>query len=401
MTSAIGIVKIQNIDDVLICIDFSKEEKNYLEEKYSNNNLCFEKYNLDTLTVNDFLDELEFSDYRDFIIITNELTIRMENILSYIRGNLEINISVYNAKINSFFINDTNSDLDYSFYFSEEDDIEQRLQNSYECLYQGVYNYNENIHIKHLYIDDIKDLNKIHSSIFRNCSFNSLILFSKAPKGEILELDSNIYSKIMGMEDFMSKIRKISFLDIKKDDVLEDIIRFSQEGTLENNHYLIRDFGKYFFEPRIYSLFIKNEKIYYDSQYSICLSEDINTSVNELLHELNSLKSKDDFNSFLTYDYYLGHLLSFQYNKKIQIISRNTNRYLENYSNIKKMPIFNEWLAFIVDNQGYFLHKLTLRLFKVNEEFLKVYEYIIKEAEGYMDLKLVNDVKRMLNNANE
>lgn len=401
MISAIGIVKIQNIDDVLICIDFSEEEKNYLKEKYSSNKLCFEKYNLDKMTVNDFLDELEFSGYRDFIIIINELTIRMKNILSYIRDNLEINISVYNAKINSFFSNDTNVDLDYSFYFPEEGDIEHRLQNSYDCLYQGVYNYNENIHIKHIYIDDIKDLNKVHSSIFSNCSFNSLILSSKALRGEILELDSNIYSKIMGIEDFMSNIKKTSFLDIKKEDVLEDIVRFSKEGTLENNHYLIRDFGKYFFEPRIYSLFIRNEKIYYDSQYSICLSEDINISVNELLHELNSLKSKEDFNAFLINDYYLGHLLSFQYNKKIQIISKNTKRYLENYSNTTKTRIFNEWLVFIVDNQGYFLNKLTLRLFKVNEEFLKVFEYITKEEESYIDLKLVNDVKRILKHANE
>lgn len=40
--------------------------------------------------------------------------------------------------------------IDFNFSFEVDIKIKERIQNSYEAVFQGVYGYKENIHIKHI-----------------------------------------------------------------------------------------------------------------------------------------------------------------------------------------------------------------------------------------------------------
>lgn len=146
----IGFIKIFNDQDVFETVNFSLEEETYLYKTYQKYSVNFDMFNFDNMTINDLLDDIEFSDYDSLVFIINNYSMRFEKIVDYINEYLEdINIVIYNQTSNNNLLIESKL-IDFNFSFEVDIKIKERIQNSYEAVFQGVYGYKENIHIKHI-----------------------------------------------------------------------------------------------------------------------------------------------------------------------------------------------------------------------------------------------------------
>lgn len=394
----IGFIKIFNDQDVFETVNFSLEEETYLYKTYQKYSVNFDMFNFDNMTINDLLDDIEFSDYDSLVFIINNYSMRFEKIVDYINEYLEdINIVIYNQTSNNNLLIESKL-IDFNFSFEVDIKIKERIQNSYEAVFQGVYGYKENIHIKHIYIENLKDINELHDTVFLNTSINSLIIFDKNYE-ESLTLNKYVFSKIISSEKFLTGVKKVSFSIVSSKEIEDNINKFVSSGIVNSDGKLIRDFGKKYFSKSLYSLFIKDGSIYYDSLYSEKISNNLNIGVYELLNNIKNIESDKKHSELLISNYYLALICSFNQKCEIRVISSEVNGEIKKVEDIVANN-FKDWFAFEIqkNDESYLVHKLSRRLFKINKEFANVYEHIIKNSEDKIDISLIEEVKRSLAN---
>lgn len=396
MENQIGLFKIFIEDDIFNEEKFSKLEISEIKSVFNEENVVFLDFKLESSTIEDFLDYLEFADLNKCYIVTNTYSLRLSNIVELIKEELEIDISIqiYND-IEDKKLKNITFDFPKSSYIT----LQQRLNNSYVLYNSGFYTFSEKINIKHIFIDNLDDIKELDDSLLKNCSINSLIITTETDWKSLY--DKNVFSKIIYYKDLLQSSNiNMLFESFTFDEVKKLLEIYINSGKIESHPHLIKDLGKFLKNKKIHSLFIKEGEIYFDSEFNMLLSKDLSSNIFEILNNLTTLTVFQDFPDSLIVDYYLGSMLKLS-NENIQ---RNISKYT-NY-NIKSdftsdYNEYNNWLGYVTQKKFYLYNKISNRTFEVNEKFMDIYEYLAKSDEvnlNTIDEKLLKEAKELLHN---
>ena len=101
------------------------------------------------------------------------------------------------------------------FKYKNSINLKERLNNSYNALNSGIYDLKEQVHIKHIKIDNIEDISLLDESIIMNTGLNSLIIY----ENELNDINKALpFSKILNINDFDKNCRKnFRSIDIDKE----------------------------------------------------------------------------------------------------------------------------------------------------------------------------------------
>lgn len=297
----IGYIKLYIENDIFNKKAFFEKERNEIESISTNESSHFLDFDIESNTIEDFIDYLEFSDIDKLFIISNSYSTRLKNILDFIKEETGIvtslqvidNIKESNLKL-----------INFQLPREEELTLQQRLKNSYLSFNSGFYTTLEKVNIKHLYIEKMSDLKKIDKSILINCSINSLIITDE------IDSTNTSFSKVISYDDFMQySSEKFLFESLSYESIKETLKLYLNTGEISNYPYLVKDLGKYLKNKKINSLFFKEGKIYYDTDLTMILSNNSSKNTFELLNNLNDLPIFNEFPDTLIFDFYLISML--------------------------------------------------------------------------------------------
>lgn len=380
--------KLHNTDDIFTTQYFSKKEK-YNIVNYFDDDIEFSDFPFEKSTMSDLLDLLEFLTPEEIHIFTNKLSSRLQKILEYINNKLAIKFFVHTVDKHFFpFKIEINNDKDVSTLYN----------NSIFALKTGLYGFTENIHIKHIYIDDLNSINYLDDSIFLNSGINSLIIYEKGLCKDST-FKSHIFSKIIHENDLFNYQKNMKFETLTQPEVIQNIQNFVSCSKIQNKNGLLTDFYRYYIDKKLFSLFIKEKNIFYDIEQNIKLSTSLSTDIYSLLNEIKLISIASDFNKDVYLTYFNCNIVSYNledYN--IEFITKHNNYRLEGNLN-DQSNIFSEWLGLKQDENFYMFNLLKQRMFNVNEDFMKIFEFVIKEKESSLDFseELINEAKGLLN----
>ncbi|CIT19142.1 Uncharacterised protein [Streptococcus pneumoniae] len=388
----IGYIKLYIENDIFNKKAFFEKERNEIESISTNESSHFLDFDIESNTIEDFIDYLEFSDIDKLFIISNSYSTRLKNILDFIKEETGIvtslqvidNIKESNLKL-----------INFQLPREEELTLQQRLKNSYLSFNSGFYTTLEKVNIKHLYIEKMSDLKKIDKSILINCSINSLIITDE------IDSTNTSFSKVISYDDFMQySSEKFLFESLSYESIKETLKLYLNTGEISNYPYLVKDLGKYLKNKKINSLFFKEGKIYYDTDLTMILSNNSSKNTFELLNNLNDLPIFNEFPDTLIFDFYLISMLK-QSNSKIK---RSVSKFTTFNSEFVLEEDYNEydnWIGYVTDEENYYLYnKLNNKTYMVNDKFMEIYEYLIKSDQNKLNLidkNILQEAKELLN----
>lgn len=376
--------KIEIADDILVNQKFKVEEKKYISSFFKNEEISYSDINLDNLTISDLCDYFEFTEPQKVTFITNQFSQRFLNIIEYIKKELFFDFEYDILNI------EENNRLEFlgNIYFEDSINVESRLNNSYFAVHSGMYPYEENIHIKHILLDKTSSFENLDISILTNMSLNSLFIIEENDKSIKSSQQKNVFSKIISYEDFIKKCtnKKFNFELYSDSKLREEIEIFLNTGELTYNNNFPFDYGKKYPHTKIFSLFIQGKDIYYDFLKTIKIAEGANKSIYEIINELSSIELNKNLNFEINIlnEFVNVKLLSNIFKNDLIFIT-NSNKY-KIESNINSVK-FKEWIGIIKGDKKYLLNKIQNRLFEVDENFICIFEYLVKNQENLLDGK--------------
>ncbi|MDS3945675.1 hypothetical protein RJC23_11430 [Staphylococcus epidermidis] len=388
----VGYIKLYIENDIFNKKPFFEKERNEIESISTNESSHFLDFDIESNTIEDFIDYLEFSDIDKLFIISNSYSTRLKNILDFIKEDTGIETSLQvidNIKESNFKL------INFQLAREEELTLQQRLKNSYLSFNSGFYTTLEKVNIKHLYIEKMSDLKKIDKSILINCSINSLIITDE------IDSTNTSFSKVISYDDFMQySSDKFLFKSLSYESIKETLKLYLNTGEISNYPYLVKDLGKYLKNKKINSLFFKEGKIYYDTDLTMILSNNSSENTFELLNNLNDLPMFNEFPDTLIFDFYLISMLK-QSNSKIK---RSVSKFTTFNSEFVLEEDYNEydnWIGYVTDEESYYLYnKLNNKTYMVNDKFMEIYEYLIKSDQNKLNLidkNILQEAKELLN----
>lgn len=388
----IGYIKLYIENDIFNKKTFFEKERNEIESISTNESSHFLDFDIESNTIEDFIDYLEFSDLDKLFIISNSYSTRLKNILDFIKEETGIETSLQvidNIKESNLKL------INFQLVREEELTLQQRLNNSYLSFNSGFYTTLEKVNIKHLYIEKMSDLKKIDKSILINCSINSLIITDE------INSANTSFSKVISYDDFMQySSEKFLFKSLSYESIKETLKLYLNTGEISSYPYLVKDLGKYLKNKKINSLFFKEGKIYYDTDLTMILSDNSSENTFELLNNLNDLPIFNEFPDTLIFDFYLISMLK-QSNSKIK---RSISKFTTFNSEFILEEDYNEydnWIGYVTDEESYYLYnKLNNKTYMVNNKFIEIYEYLIKSDQNKLNLidkNILQEAKELLN----
>ena len=388
----VGYIKLYIENDIFNKKPFFEKERNEIESISTNESSHFLDFDIESNTIEDFIDYLEFSDIDKLFIISNSYSTRLKNILDFIKEDTGIETSLQvidNIKESNFKL------INFQLAREEELTLQQRLKNSYLSFNSGFYTTLEKVNIKHLYIEKMSDLKKIDKSILINCSINSLIITDE------IDSTNTSFSKVISYDDFMQySSDKFLFKSLSYESIKETLKLYLNTGEISNYPYLVKDLGKYLKNKKINSLFFKEGKIYYDTDLTMILSNNSSENTFELLNNLNDLPMFNEFPDTLIFDFYLISMLK-QSNSKIK---RSVSKFTTFNSEFVLEEDYNEydnWIGYVTDEESYYLYnKLNNKTYMVNDKFMEINEYLIKSDQNKLNLidkNILQEAKELLN----
>lgn len=393
MDHTIGFIKVYNFEDIFEAESFYETEKNFFQKILTNTIIDFIEYDFNTNTVSDLLDFLEFSDYSTLYFIINKKSKRFKKIIEYLNTELDTKIIILENN-SSYKIE--NQEIDIQLDYISNINLSKMLKTSYYIMHSGFYPYPEKIHLKHIVIDNIEDVESIDVSLFLNSSINSVIFYEYGFI-ERVHNNSNVFPLILKKE-VLNKNSDIIFSNVSKDKLKNEIEIFIQKGIINNDNIHINDIGRYRKGMNLNALFIQKGKIYADINHNAIISNDITINVFELLNSLKQIDMSMDFPKELYAQYHLCKILA-EANNISRFITYLNHYKLPGIENVLRAK-FTGWIAFIEPDGIYLFDSLKNKAYEINEMVLEIFEYLTKDKEELLktkvDKSLIEDVKRML-----
>lgn len=333
----------------------------------------------------DFLDYCEFQDYTSFVFIANgERIIEIAKLLN----------STYNEQI--FSVYDKDLVLRYGEMLNLESNLKvEQIDNNYDeesYLRAGSYSFITGIYetnipnnvLKHIYLKDSMLINKITLEFFLKSSINTAIVTSDIPSDNIL------YPFIYLNESYLN-LNKYESIDKKS--LKDNISLFINKGII--NSYKaegILDFGSLIGLDRNNRIFLSNEGVFADFKMSERLMDLDSLNLNNLKNS-QSINREPDFTlSEATTFNLIATLGSYMNLGQLNVITPYNFGFLPpiKVQNNKFIGFFNEI--------NYFLYDLTTRkLFRVDNNFLVILEFYIKNQLDSNLLHELNFSKQTIN----
>jgi len=404
MKDSISIFKIYVYKEILNSQQFSKQEKQFIYEKFNNfENIKFDTINLDEMTIEDLKDFLEFSDSNNHIFILNEESKRLKNILNWIEKTLEDNLYIISPGHTPEIINSLNSnDLLQELTFTNSINFVERLNISHSSINSGLYNLHAQAHIKHIIVDNLRSLEKLNESILLNTGINSLIIFQN--KEEKKNENINVFSILISEEDFISYIPKNAFRTFDLNKEVQEIENFYETGSVNNsNTGLPKNLKYYLSNNHVHSLFIKDSSIYYDVDFNHIISKSLDVTIFELINEVQYINNplKDFATDQLIHYYYIANVLCFEKQENLVFVTPSNMGIFPAITNNDLNSSYKYCMGYI-DNQGmYYIYNFKIgKTVKVSKYLFICFEALLKNRENEIikNNETLNKVKDMLEN---
>ncbi|EOT0258748.1 hypothetical protein [Staphylococcus aureus] len=381
-------LKIYNTDDIFTSQDFSKKEKDSIISHF-NDDLEFPDFLFEQSTMSDLLDLLEFLTPEEVHIFTNNLSPRLKKLLDYLQN--KISIVLFTHLIN-------NHTLPFKIEMKSDVDVSTLYNNSIFALKTGLYGLSDNVHLKHIYIDDLNSINYLDESIFLNSGLNSLIIYEKE-LCENYEFKPYIFSKILHKDNLLKYKKNLKFTFLSNTEVIENIEYFISKGRLKSINSLVIDFYRIYIDRKLFSLFIKNNCIFYDYNKKELISKNISIDAYSLLNEVKLIPFPKSFIKDIYLAYFNCNIISYNLDDyQIDFITKYNDFHFESIMD-DSPTIFNEWIGFKQDENYYLFNLLKQRIFNVNQDFIEIFEGIIKNRESSLNYshELITEAKGLLN----
>lgn len=393
MCSSIAFIKIYNYKDVLEVVKFTEEEKRIIKEDLENENIEFIEYDFNSSTVSDFVDYIEFSDYEELYFIINSYSRRLEKIVNYLNSELDPQSKILE---NNGSIQINNKFVEFQVDFNTTINLFKMLEMSKQALHTGFYPYQEKVHVKHIFIDNIEDVIDIDISVFLNCAINSIIFYENDNQRKLSNLDT-IFPMLMKKE-VLDQIENPPFLNISESILKQEIKDFIKYGIINRKTLYINDIARYRKKVNLNALFIKERKIYMDIKKEFLISDNIKNSVFEILNNLNQIDTSVVYSDEVFSQFYVCKMLASE---------NNTNRFITYLTNHKLLSIetisnakYSEWIAFNEPGGIYLFNSSKNKTYEIDDTVLEIFEYLTKGKENLLknkiDDKLIESVRGML-----
>ncbi|PTI16753.1 hypothetical protein BU082_12920, partial [Staphylococcus warneri] len=236
----IGFLKIFNYKEVLETELFTETEKNHIKKTLRNTSIEFIEYDFNSSTLSDLMDYLEFSDYDFLYFIINKTSKRLKKIVDYINEELDTEIIIVENYDNSN-VNDIS--IEFKLEYTSNIKFEKMLEMSKYAIHLGFYPYPEKIHLKHIIIDNLEDINYIDDSIFLNSSINSVIFYQYGNEENIST--RNIFFPMILNQEILENSSVIVFINLSREKFKYEIENFIRHGKINKYEIHINDIRCY------------------------------------------------------------------------------------------------------------------------------------------------------------
>lgn len=337
----------------------------------------FEDYTHDyldfnTVTIDDFRDYFEMSDYEKYcFIIVDGTGKRLQEIIDTYLPEFKNIISV--VPISDVTDNyPTNHKL--TQYISEIKNIEpsykDAIVNGYIALNTGIYpEYLGKGLLKHVYIENPSLIQSIRDNILPYMAINSSIIqneFNTSIPG-FLTLNSSNFTNIE------KKFINIDNLEIEQ--YMKEFINSGQINEHLHSSYII-DYSSSVGTNKMNALFVTDEGISFTSQTTSLPLINIDEPYFNILNSFSTLHT-NNINSSFSKDFLklFPMLIEFKLNMKISHFNTPYNKW--NYEAMKSAPM-PKWIGFKSNEIYYAFNLQKNKLFKIEEYFYTELEKIIK-----------------------
>lgn len=395
MTTSIFKINIQN--DLFVSEEIYDEEKKRINNLSEDEEFIFNKINIDSLTIEDFIDILDFMESTKCLFLVNKNSKRFINLMNYINEKVTLDIIIFNTIKNTFLLNEFEYQIQgIEFTYTTSINLNERLNNSYNALNSGIYDLKERVHIKHIVVDNPNIINELDESLLLNTSMNSLIISNSHFK----ETDTYFcFSKLITKNDFYNFINKKNFRSIDISLEQDRINNFYKNGELNYVNGLPKDINRYLSKGKLHALFIKNNNIYFDSDYKLHLSKDLNINIYELLNRVTNLNIIFDSNDRFIRNYFIANAISNYYKDDLTFVTPLTYGYFPPVDEGFMNTDYEQCIGFVQNNENYYIHNFSKnKTFKVSENVLMFFEAIIKKRPLNITEEKSNKLKDMLKN---
>lgn len=372
-----------------------------LRKEFLDLNIVVEDYNLENSTYVEFIDYLEFQEYRKLYIVTTINSSRLHRFKNYIEEHCDMSIEIVILENLIDTYGDNNIYKTLNHYKKEIiNDIKRNELHVFDGLYSlisGIYPDVYNDYIKHLFIDNQSLINKIDKSIIDNMLINGCILV-KEDENLLVDKFPQIF---VNYSKFDETLKNSDSID---SDILKEKVKtFFEDGIIEpiNSNNII-DYMSELDKCYITRIFIHNDGIYCDVSRNKKLAEKLNTNYYNLKLRVSDISSSfNKINDQILKLFFVLNSLSNQLsNKKIFVTSPyNKGKFKEQYTYNKPFDLIG-----IQDGDRYLCYSLkNSKIYETERDFNLILEAYYKDELENLPKEVkekVKDFKEIIENVN-
>ncbi|CEP43281.1 Uncharacterised protein [[Clostridium] sordellii] len=380
---------------------FNIKLEDRLRKEFLNLNIVVEDYNLENSTYIDFIDYLEFQEYRKLYIVTTINSSRLHRFKNYIEEHCDMSIEIVILENLIDTDGDNNIYKTLNHYKKEIiNDINKNEVHVFDGLYSlisGIYPDVYKEYIKHLFIDNQSLINKIDKSIIDNMLINGCIIV-KEDENLLVDKFPQIF---VNYSKFNEALKNSNSID--SDSLKEKVKTFFEDGIIEPiNSNNIVDYMSELDKCYITRIFIHNDGIYCDVSRKKKLTEKLNTSYYDLKLRVSDISiSFNKVNDQILKLFFVLNSLSNQLNnEKIFVTSPyNKGEFKEQYTYNKPFDLIG-----IQDGDRYLCYSLkNSKIYETERDFNIILEAYYKDELENLPKEAkekVKDFKEIIENVN-
>ncbi|MEN2467007.1 hypothetical protein [Ornithinibacillus sp. JPR2-1] len=340
-----------------------------------------------TNTPDDFYSFLEYYNVTDYIFVCDGK--RMHRFVGFLNNNYPIRFQLVDTnqilKIGHSTLSSYNLRKKFPNNTALHVKFEQETSPIKDALYlllTGQYPLNtKGNQIKHFYVENKDLLNKINSSVLKNCVINSIIFYDRCTTDILPEL----FPVLVNFHREKETIESMKLIHMNEEEIIEGMKSFQSNGEVLNNQITngIIDYSAVMNIDRNQRLFYFKDGIFrdYSKNYLITnnFDEDFYVLVNYLSYKNTRMTTPimRIFPMVINISALLGK-------KKMYMVTPYnaffTKEYLQKHKDFKL-------IGFVIDDQ-YYLYNISLnKNYKVNKATLLLLEYYLKNKIDSIELQ--------------
>ncbi|QKY71286.1 hypothetical protein [Lentibacillus sp. CBA3610] len=348
-----------------------------------NDNVFIDDFNFDVNSPLDFVDYLRYHEITEYIIFSNGK--RINKIVNFVNSFATTIFHIFDFQANLIAGNkdvlEDELQVQIQNYLSEnlgffsspytlEEDIHQLITADYP------FDYRNNL-IKHIHISSRDSLEYIHSTVFENCSMNSIIFTDYSN-----DIDNYFPIKCATetINKYIDKYKKES-----KEEIMLSVANFREKGEVNRTWLNIPiDYFSLLEMSRNNRLFYSNQRIYRDFQNNDLLSKRLDTTYSQIIN-FNSYFKKKNFNpEEQIFPYLINVSKHLKAKRKLHLIT--PYNILIHADRWNSYTYFN-LIGIIADEKFYILNNKNNIKYEVPKQFLILLEFYLKENLDSKQLK--------------